>query len=135
MATKKVTNKIKTGGKVKITPGSAKKDWSDFPQPPDFKSLHTAIDDQKAQELDKKFKTNKFVKKYKTELADNSTEELDKQLEEYYENEINPAENAEDVKKWAEPNEITRQLLEAMMKKWNYFKPTHHARKDIRRRV
>jgi len=39
MPTKKVTTKIKIGGKVKITPGTAKEDWSNFPQPPVTKKV------------------------------------------------------------------------------------------------
>lgn len=36
---------------------------------PSIKKLHKAIDEHKAQELDKKFKTNKFAKEYKEEMS------------------------------------------------------------------
>jgi len=58
---------------------------------PSIKKLHKAIDEHKAQELDKKFKTNKFAKKYKEELE--TADYMDLLCE-------NILEHSEEVKSW-----------------------------------
>jgi type II secretory pathway component PulF len=55
---------------------------------PNIKTLHKAIDEHKAQELDKKFKTNKFVQSYQEDLEQSGF--LDEILE-----------SADQVKSWS----------------------------------
>lgn len=75
MPTKKVTTKIKIGGKVKITPGTAKEDWSDFPQPPVTRfnnpPLNKPMVSKEIANISN-FQDNPFAKKYKNDLLRNA---------------------------------------------------------------